>query len=59
MIRWWELRLMMAAAHLLEEIENHRNTMVALAMQTSFSDQKVVEISVQLDQLLNQLEQLK
>ncbi|MFK2827073.1 aspartyl-phosphate phosphatase Spo0E family protein [Bacillus sp. B190/17] len=49
----------MAAIDILEKIEDCRNDMVMLAMQTSFSDQKVVEMSVKLDQLLNQLEQLK
>lgn len=49
----------MAVAELLEEIEDCRNHMVSLAMKTSFSDKKVVEISVRLDQLLNQFEQSK
>ncbi|WP_077247476.1 aspartyl-phosphate phosphatase Spo0E family protein [Pseudobacillus wudalianchiensis] len=49
----------MAAAELLEEIEVCRHNMVMLAMETSFSDKKVVEISTRLDQLLNQFEELK
>ena len=49
----------MAVAELLEEIEDCRNNMVMLAMETSFSNQKVVEISTRLDQLLNQFEELK
>ncbi|HZG72996.1 MAG TPA: aspartyl-phosphate phosphatase Spo0E family protein [Chondromyces sp.] len=41
---------------LLNEIENCRNEMVSLAMETSFSNRKVVEISMRLDQLLNEYE---
>ncbi|KAB7704112.1 Spo0E family sporulation regulatory protein-aspartic acid phosphatase [Bacillus aerolatus] len=51
--------MMTAAIDILDKIEDCRNNMVMLAMQTSFTDKRVVEISVELDQLLNQLEQSK
>ena len=38
---------------LLEDIENHRRKMVELAACSSLSNQQVVEISEQLDRLLN------
>lgn len=37
---------------LLQSIEVHRSQMVKLGMATSFSDEHVVQISNQLDQLL-------
>lgn len=49
----------MATIDLLEKIEDCRSDMVSLAMETSFADKRVIEISVQLDQLLNQFEQTK
>ncbi|WP_338752647.1 aspartyl-phosphate phosphatase Spo0E family protein [Bacillus sp. FJAT-52991] len=41
---------------ILTEIENCRNEMILLAMETSFSNTKVLEISTKLDQLLNEYE---
>ncbi|WP_100404130.1 aspartyl-phosphate phosphatase Spo0E family protein [Bacillus sp. FJAT-42315] len=41
---------------ILTEIEHWRNEMILLAMETSFSNTKVLEISTKLDQLLNQYE---
>ncbi|WP_083256278.1 aspartyl-phosphate phosphatase Spo0E family protein [Domibacillus iocasae] len=35
-------------------IEQYRSEMVSQALQTSFNDQKVIEISQKLDQLLNE-----
>ncbi|KKB36574.1 aspartyl-phosphate phosphatase Spo0E family protein [Bacillus thermotolerans] len=50
---------MLATVDILTKIENHRNNMVSLALQTSFTNERVVEMSAELDQLLNQFEQLK
>jgi len=36
------------------EIEQYRSEMVSQAMLTSFSDQKVIELSQKLDRLLNE-----
>ncbi|OZI11281.1 hypothetical protein CEW92_12470 [Bacillaceae bacterium SAS-127] len=41
---------------ILTEIEHWRNEMILLAMETSFSNTKVLEISTKLDQLLNEYE---
>ncbi|MBM7649514.1 stage 0 sporulation regulatory protein [Bacillus ectoiniformans] len=41
------------------QIENCRREMVVLAMQTSYSDSKVIEASTKLDHLLNEYENLK
>ncbi|AIE58688.1 aspartyl-phosphate phosphatase Spo0E family protein [Bacillus methanolicus] len=39
---------------LLEDIENYRRKMVKLASHYSFTNQQVIEISTELDKLLNQ-----
>ncbi|UQD50789.1 aspartyl-phosphate phosphatase Spo0E family protein [Bacillus methanolicus] len=39
---------------LLEDIENYRRKMVQLASHYSFTNQQVIEISTELDKLLNQ-----
>ncbi|SIR38899.1 Spo0E like sporulation regulatory protein [Domibacillus enclensis] len=36
-------------------IEQYRSEMVSQAMQTSFNDKKVIELSQKLDRLLNEL----
>jgi len=54
-----EVEKMLATVDILTKIENHRNNMVSLALQTSFTNERVVEMSAELDQLLNQFEQLK
>ncbi|KUP04477.1 RNA polymerase sigma factor SigW [Bacillus coahuilensis m2-6] len=41
---------------LLNKIEDYRSRMVALALHSSFSDDKVVRISTELDELLNQVQ---
>ncbi|WP_409252564.1 aspartyl-phosphate phosphatase Spo0E family protein [Bacillus sp. SCS-153A] len=47
----------MGRTELLEQIEEHRNQMVELALQSSFANEKVVEISSKLDRLLNTFHQ--
>ncbi|WP_203364657.1 aspartyl-phosphate phosphatase Spo0E family protein [Bacillus sp. REN10] len=44
---------------ILTEIEDYRNEMIILAMETSFSNKKVLEISTKLDELLNEYELTK
>ncbi|MGD6969287.1 aspartyl-phosphate phosphatase Spo0E family protein [Rossellomorea vietnamensis] len=44
-------------AELLKQIEEHRSRMVELALQSSFANEKVVEISSKLDRLLNTFHQ--
>ncbi|WP_100332845.1 aspartyl-phosphate phosphatase Spo0E family protein [Bacillus xiapuensis] len=51
--------MMPTTPDILNEIEQYRNKMVLLAMKTSFSDTKVVEISTKLDELLNEYEMKK
>ncbi|WP_421382713.1 Spo0E family sporulation regulatory protein-aspartic acid phosphatase [Bacillus salacetis] len=43
----------MGRTELLKQIEDHRSRMVELALQSSFANEKVVEISCKLDDLLN------
>ncbi|PAQ15695.1 hypothetical protein CD798_04990 [Bacillaceae bacterium SAOS 7] len=51
-----EIRMILLDKDILTEIEHWRNEMILLAMETSFSNTKVLEISTKLDQLLNQYE---
>ena len=51
--------LFMLLIQLSTVIEQYRSEMVFQAMQTSFSDQKVIEISQELDQLLNEFSNFK
>lgn len=44
---------------LLNDIEHHRKQMVELAAASSLSDDKVISLSVKLDQLLNILDSKK
>jgi hypothetical protein len=44
-------------AELLKQIEEHRSRMVDMALKSSFANEKVVEISAKLDNLLNTFEQ--
>jgi hypothetical protein len=39
---------------LLYQIEECRSQMIALALQSSFENEKVIQLSTKLDQLLNQ-----
>ncbi|RIW27612.1 aspartyl-phosphate phosphatase Spo0E family protein [Bacillus salacetis] len=43
----------MGRAELLKQIEEHRSRMVQLALQSSFANERVVQISCELDNLLN------
>lgn len=51
-----ETRMILLDKDILTEIEHWRNEMILLAMETSFSNTKVLEISTKLDQLLNEYE---
>ncbi|MGM7637218.1 Spo0E family sporulation regulatory protein-aspartic acid phosphatase [Bacillus sp. Hm123] len=51
-----EIRMILLNKDILNEIEHWRNEMILLAMETSFSNTKVLEISTKLDQLLNEYE---
>ena len=47
----------MGKAELLKQIEDHRSRMVEMALESSFANEKVVEISSKLDNLLNSFDQ--
>ncbi|OLN21384.1 hypothetical protein BTO30_15245 [Domibacillus antri] len=49
----------MQLTNLWNEIENCRYEMISLAMKTSLSDIKVIEISKKLDELLNEYDDSK
>jgi hypothetical protein len=55
----WGLQMSVKFNELLYQIEECRSQMIVLALQSSFENEKVIQLSTKLDQLLNKYQYVK